>query len=185
MICRLCLPDFESLLKVVNDSAQVYKGVIPADRWKEPYMHAEELREEIKDGVQFYGWWEDCTLAGVMGIQQVGSVTLMRHAYVLPIYQRKGIGAKLLEHLLAMAGTDVVLVGTWEAASWAIRFYEKNGFRVVSKAEKDRLLRKFWRIPERQIETSLVLRYDKNHHQKRNAVHAQESGGSIGVEHLQ
>ena len=158
MICRLPPSEFDSMLNVVNDAAQAYKGVIPQDRWKEPYMPAEELRKEIESGVEFYGWKEDNVLVAVIGIQLVNDVTLIRHAYVLTDHQRRGIGEKLLKHLISLARTSEVLVGTWEAAYWAVRFYEKQGFRLVSKEEKDRLLRKYWNIPERQIETSVVLK---------------------------
>jgi GNAT superfamily N-acetyltransferase len=158
MISRLQTADFKSILHVVNEAAEAYRGVIPQNRWKEPYMPIEELREEIESGVEFYGWREDGVLVAVMGIQQVNDVTLIRHAYVLTSRQRRGIGEKLLRHLLSVARTSEVLVGTWEAASWAIRFYEKHGFRLVSKEEKNRLLRKYWNIPERQVETSVVLR---------------------------
>ncbi|MBT0158636.1 GNAT family N-acetyltransferase [Candidatus Bathyarchaeota archaeon A05DMB-2] len=156
---RAVLPSqFDAVLNVINEAAQAYKGVIPEDRWKEPYMHREELKEEIQNGIQFYTWTENDTVVAVMGIQQVNDVTLIRHAYVAPHRQRKGIGAKLLMHLLSIAPTTTVLVGTWQAAYWAIRFYEKHGFQLVSNREKDMLLRKYWRIPERQIETSVVLK---------------------------
>jgi GNAT superfamily N-acetyltransferase len=158
MINRLGPSDFNAILYVVNDAAEAYRGVIPEDRWKEPYMSAEELGEEIERGVEFYGWIEDGVLVGVMGIQPVNDVTLIRHAYVLTRRQRKKIGKKLLMQLLSMARTSEVLVGTWEAASWAIRFYEKHGFRLVPKKEKNKLLRKYWNIPERQVETSVVLK---------------------------
>jgi GNAT superfamily N-acetyltransferase len=158
MIYRLSPSEFDSMLNVVNDAAQAYKGVIPEDRWKEPYMPTEELRKEIESGVEFYGWKEDNVLVAVMGIQLVNDVTLIRHAYVLTDHQRRGIGENLLKYLLSLARTSEVLVGTWEAAYWAVRFYEKHGFRLVSKEEKDRLLRKYWNIPERQIETSAVLK---------------------------
>jgi GNAT superfamily N-acetyltransferase len=161
MISRLQPADFNAILHVVNDAAEAYRGVIPEDRWKEPYMPAEELREEIESGVEFYGCKKDGVLVGVMGIQAVNSVTLIRHAYVLNSRQRSGIGEKLLRHLLSMARTSEVLAGTWEAASWAVRFYEKNGFRLVSKEEKDRLLIKYWNIPERQVETSVVLKLQR------------------------
>ncbi|HLE75566.1 MAG TPA: GNAT family N-acetyltransferase [Candidatus Bathyarchaeia archaeon] len=161
MICRLSPSEFDSMLNVVNDAAQAYKGVIPEDRWKEPYMPTEELRKEIESGVEFYGWMENSALVAVMGIQLVNDVTLIRHAYVLTNHQRKGIGTKLLKYLMSLARTSTVLVGTWEAAYWAIRFYEKHGFKLVSKEEKDRLLRKHWNIPERQIETSVVLKLQK------------------------
>jgi GNAT superfamily N-acetyltransferase len=161
LICRLSSSDFEKILNVVNDAAQAYKGVIPNDRWNEPYMSAEELRKEIDDGVEFYGSKENGVLLGVMGIQTVRDVTLIRHAYVLTKHQRSGIGEKLLKHLLPLAKNSTILVGTWEAAGWAVRFYEKNGFKLVSKAEKNRLLREYWRIPERQVETSVVLKLNK------------------------
>jgi GNAT superfamily N-acetyltransferase len=158
MIRSLLPSDFDAILEVINDAAQAYKGVIPDDRWKEPYMSAEELKEEIEAGVRFYGWVEGGDLLGVAGIQALEDTTLIRHAYVLPRYQRKGIGKKLLEYLLGLTETPQVLVGTWADAAWAIRFYEKHGFELVSSGEKDRLLRKYWNIPDRQIETSVVLR---------------------------
>jgi GNAT superfamily N-acetyltransferase len=161
MICRLSPIDFEYILNVVNDATEAYKGVIPQDRWREPYMSAEELRQEVEDGVEFYGWTENNVLVGVMGTQPVGDVTLIRHAYVVTNRQRKGIGEKLLNHLMRLARTSTVLVGTWEAAQWAVRFYEKHGFRLVSTQEKNRLLRKYWRIPDRQVETSVVLKLEK------------------------
>ena len=161
MICRLSQSNRESILNVVNDAAQAYKSVIPEDRRKEPYMSPKELRKEIESGVEFYGWLEENILVGVMGIQLVNDVTLIRHSYVLRDHQRRGIGENLLDYLVSLARTCEVLVGTWEAAHWAIRFYEKHGFKLVSKEEKDRLLRKYWNIPERQIETSVVLKLEK------------------------
>jgi GNAT superfamily N-acetyltransferase len=158
MIRRLQPTDFDSILRVVNDAAEAYRNVIPEDRWKEPYMSTEELREEIGSSVQFYGWIEKDGLVAVMGIQPVNDVTLVRHAYVLTRRQRRGIGTTLLKHILSLAQTSEVLVGTWESAQWAIRFYEKHGFKLVTKEEKDRLLRKYWKIPERQVETSVVLK---------------------------
>jgi len=161
MICKLLSSNFDSILRVVNDAAHAFKGVIPADRWKEPYMSAEELKKEIEAGVRFYGWVENNTLIGVMGVQSVKDITLIRHSYVLTKYQRMGIGGKLLEHLKNLVKTPEILVGTWEAATWAIRFYEKHGFKLVSYREKDRLLRKYWNIPNRQIETSVVLKFKR------------------------
>jgi GNAT superfamily N-acetyltransferase len=158
MICRLTDADTPAILDVINGAAVAYKGKIPSDVWKEPYMPLEELEEEIGSGVQFYGWRQHGALTAVMGIQSVADVTLIRHAYVLPTEQRKGLGRKLLMHLLGLAMTPSVYVGTWEAADWAVRFYEKNGFEFVSTTEKNRLLRKYWRIPERQVETSVVLK---------------------------
>jgi len=161
MICKLSSSDVDSILRVVNDAAQAYKGVIPNDRWKEPYMSAEELKKEIEAGVRFYGWVEDDILLGVMGIQHVKDTTLIRHSYVLTKYQRRGIGEKLLWHLMSLAKTLKILVGTWQDATWAVRFYEKHGFKLVSRKEKNRLLRKYWNIPERQIETSVVLKFKR------------------------
>ena len=135
--------------------------MIRDDRWKEPYMPADELREEIKSGVTFYGWVEGGNVLGVMGIQLVKNATLIRHSYVLTDHQKKGIGGKMLEHLKRLAETPEILVGAWENAAWAISFYQKRGFQLVSRREKDRLLREYWSIPERQIETSVVLKYKK------------------------
>ena len=158
MIRKLQTADLQAILHVVNDAAEAYKGVIPEDRWKEPYMSTEELIEEIASGVEFYGWIENSALLAVMGIQPVNDVSLIRHAYVLTSRQRNGIGEKLFRYLLDMARTSEVLVGTWEAAYWAIRFYEKQGFKLVTQEEKNHLLRKYWNIPERQVETSVVLK---------------------------
>ena len=163
MMRELSHYDFGSILQVINDAAQAYRGVIPGDRWKEPYMSAEELRKEMEDGVRFYGWVEDDALLGVMGIQSVKDTTLIRHSYVLTRSQGTGIGGKLLNHLMSLAETPEILVGTWEDATWAIRFYEKHGFRLVPREEKDRLLRGYWNIPDRQIETSVVLRFKEGH----------------------
>ncbi|MGD0069969.1 MAG: GNAT family N-acetyltransferase [Candidatus Bathyarchaeia archaeon] len=157
MIRKLTNTDFQSILNVVNNAAIAYKGKIPNDRWKEPYMPAQELQEEIRSGVQFYGCIEDNTLIAIMGIQPVNDVTLIRHAYVLTSHQRKGLGEKLLKHLLSLAKTSTVYAGTWEAAPWAIKFYGKHGFKLVSTQEKNNLLKKYWNIPERQVETSVVL----------------------------
>ncbi len=148
--------DFEAIYAIVNNAAQAYKGVIPADRWDEPYMPREELRHEIDAGVRFWGYVDNAELVGVMGIQDVQDVTLIRHAYVYTARRGQGIGGKLLAHLRTLADRPI-LIGTWAAATWAIRFYEKHGFREVSWDEKERLLRKYWDIPERQVETSVVL----------------------------
>jgi GNAT superfamily N-acetyltransferase len=162
MVRKVTHAEFDLMLNVINDASEAYRGVIPKDRWKEPYMSAEELADEIKSGVEFYGQWENRVLVGVMGIQPIRGAVLIRHAYVLTEYQRKGIGNKLLKHLLNLVSTSVVFVGTWEAASWAVRFYEKNGFRLVSTEEKDRLLGEYWNIPKRQVETSVVLKLELN-----------------------
>jgi GNAT superfamily N-acetyltransferase len=148
--------DFETVYAIVNDAAEAYRGVIPADRWKSPYMPREELRHEIDHGVVFWGYEESSSLLGVMGIQDVREVTLVRHAYVRTAQRNRGIGGKLLSHLLAGC-TRPVLIGTWADAVWAVRFYQQHGFHLVSPAEKDRLLKKYWAIPERQIATSVVL----------------------------
>jgi len=148
--------DFDSLLAIINDAAQAYKGHIPADRWQEPYMSREYLRHELDAGVAFWGYEDEGALLGVMGVQDVQDVTLIRHAYVRTAWRGKGIGGKLLAHLKDLV-TRPTLVGTWAAATWAIRFYEKHGFKLVTPEEKDRLLRKYWSIPERQTETSVVL----------------------------
>ena len=148
--------DFESILEIINDGAQAYRGVIPADCWTEPYMSRAELRHEIEDGVTFWGCEVDGPLAGVMGFQPVEDVTLIRHAYVRTANQKQGIGARLLAHLRQLA-RGPVLIGTWADAVWAIRFYERHGFRVVSRDQKERLLRRYWKIPDRQAETSVVL----------------------------
>ena len=161
MISELSTSHIKEVLEIINDAALVYKGVIPDDRYKEPYMSAKELKEEIDDGVRFFGLFEDSTLVGVMGIQEVRNITLIRHAYVAPKYQNRGIGKKMLRYLIGLTKTSDVLVGTWEAVSWAICFYEKYGFNLVSKKRKDWLLRRYWSIPNRQIETSVVLKLKK------------------------
>ena len=156
MIRRCDDRDFESIWAIINDGSQAYKGIIPVDRWTEPYMSQEKLRHEIDDGVVFWGYEDDGELAGVMGIQPVQDVTLIRHAYVRTSSQKQGIGARLLSHLREMADGPV-LIGTWADAVWAIRFYERYGFEIVGPEEKNRLLKKYWTVPERQIETSVVL----------------------------
>ena len=148
--------DLPALLSIVNDAAQAYRDAIPADCWHDPYMPLEELQQEIRDGVVFFGFDSDGELVGVMGIQDRGEVTLIRHAYVRTAQRRRGIGEKLLRHLEAMTDKPI-LIGTWSAAAWAIRFYEKNGYRLLSRRDTERLLRRYWSIPERQIETSVVL----------------------------
>jgi len=148
--------DFETIHTIINDGAEAYRGVIPEDRWHEPYMSRDELRHEIDSGVRFWGCRVDEELVGVMGIQDVQDVTLMRHAYVRTAKRRRGVGGRLLTELHRLT-TRPVLIGTWAAATWAVRFYEKHGFRLVTPEEKDRLLKKYWSLPERQVETSVVL----------------------------
>ena len=148
--------DLEAIYAIINEAAEAYKGVIPADRWKVPYMDRKELQHEIDDGVVFWGYEEDGRLVGVMGIQDIIDVTLVRHAYVRTTRQNQGIGGKLLSELREKTKRPL-LMGTWADALWAVRFYEKHGFRLVTPEEKTRLLNKYWSIPERQIETSVVL----------------------------
>jgi len=145
------------ILAVVNDAAAAYRGVIPADRWHEPYMPEEELRAELAAGVVFWGCEEDSQLLGVMGLQHVQDVALIRHAYTRTAARGRGVGGALLEHLKKQA-TAPLLVGTWKAATWAVRFYEQRGFTLTSEEEKTRLLKRYWSIPERQVEESVVLR---------------------------
>jgi GNAT superfamily N-acetyltransferase len=152
--------DLPALFSIVNDAAQAYKGVIPADCWHDPYMPLDELKRQIGDGIEFWGCEVGAEarrqLVGMMGIQDRGEVSLIRHAYVRTAHQRQGIGEKLLQHLEGMTAKPI-LIGTWSAAAWAIRFYEKNGYRVLSRPQTERVLRKYWSIPARQIETSVVL----------------------------
>jgi GNAT superfamily N-acetyltransferase len=148
--------DRPTILEIVNAAAEAYRGVIPADRCHEPYMSAEELDGELAAGVAFWGYQDEDVLVGVMGIQAVGDVDLIRHAYVRPGRQRGGVGGALLRHLRDRASRPM-LVGTWAAAGWAIRFYERHGFELVSPERKTELLRTYWSIPERQVETSVVL----------------------------
>ena len=156
MIRKCKESDFNTIFRIINNAARAYKGVIPEDRWNEPYMSADKLREEIEAGIVFWGLEREGQLVGVMGIQDKGDVTLIRHAYVLIQAQRQGIGKKLLQHLEDMTETPV-LIGTWATASWAISFYEKNGYSLLAEEDKERLLRKYWSIPDRQVETSVVL----------------------------
>ena len=148
--------DVPAIFAIVNDAAQAYRGVIPADRWHEPYMPRAELEGEIAAGVQFWVAEADGKALGVMGIQDRGEVALVRHAYTATAAQRKGVGTKLLRHVEALNGKPV-LIGTWADAKWAIDFYVRNGYTVVPAADKERLLRRYWSIPARQIETSVVL----------------------------
>jgi N-acetylglutamate synthase-like GNAT family acetyltransferase len=160
MIRRGTDEDFAEILHIINDAAVAYKGIIPHDRWHEPYMTAEELSEQIQEGVRFSCYVEDSEILGVMGIQDRTDVDLIRHAYVRTKCRSRGIGSFLLTELLRSSDKPI-LIGTWKAASWAIGFYEKHGFCLVSEEEKNRLLKKYWRIPERQVETSVVLADEK------------------------
>lgn len=154
---RVCIDDdFEAIFQIINDAAEAYRGIIPVDRWHEPYMPREELRAEVSAGVSFLGYEKDGELAGVMGTQDVQDVTLIRHAYVRTAQRGQGIGGELLGRIMDQA-TKPILIGTWADAVWAVRFYENHGFKVVSTQEKETLLRKYWNVPDRQIETSVVL----------------------------
>lgn len=155
---RICNSrELEEIYQIINDAAKAYKGVIPEDRYHEPYMSLEEVSREISDGVVFWGYEDNGKLLGVMGIQDKNDVALIRHAYVRTNQRKSGIGTKLLTHLASLTNKPI-LIGTWEAADWAINFYLKNGFTLVSADEKRELLYRYWNIPERQIETSVVLR---------------------------
>ena len=154
---RLCRDDeHATILAIVNAAAEAYRGVIPEDCWHEPYMPAHELESEIAAGVEFWGCEADGALVGVMGIQPVRDVDLIRHAYVLPAHQRHGVGAALLRHLRQRSSRRM-LIGTWAAAEWAIRFYCRHGFALVPPERKTALLKTYWTVPDRQIETSVVL----------------------------
>ena len=157
MTIRLCRDDErDDILAVINAAAEAYRGAIPADCWHEPYMPVDDLDRERAAGVVFWGYEDRGRLAGVMGLQRVRDVNLIRHAYVAPAQQGAGIGGRLVDHLQQMS-TEPMLVGTWAAASWAIRFYERHGFALVSPQRKTALLKSYWTISERQIETSVVL----------------------------
>jgi len=156
MIRKATNEDFEEIWAVINDAASAYKGVIPADRWHEPYMTKEELKAQISDGVRFTCYLDGNEIIGVMGIQEKEEVNLVRHAYVRTKQRNTGIGTRLLEELIRDSQKPI-LIGTWKAAHWAIRFYENHGFSVLDEEEKNRLLRKYWVIPDRQVETSVVL----------------------------
>ncbi|MGC2404169.1 MAG: GNAT family N-acetyltransferase [Acidobacteriaceae bacterium] len=156
MIRRCDDQDFASIWAIINDGAQAYRGKIPEDCCTEPYMSREKLRNEMDDGVVFWGYEGKESLTGIMGLQSVRDVTLIRHAYVRSGSQKSGIGSQLLVHLREMTGCPV-LVGTWADAVWAIRFYERHGFRLVGADDKNRLLKKYWKISQRQVDTSVVL----------------------------
>jgi N-acetylglutamate synthase-like GNAT family acetyltransferase len=160
MIRKCTESDFETVFEIINDAAEAYQGVIPSDRWREPYMPSEDLHREIEDDVIFWGLEQEDRLLGVMGIQDRGDVTLIRHAYVRTRFQKQGIGSELLVYLESLTEKPI-LVGTWKDALWAVSFYERNGYTLVSDQEKDRLLRRYWSISERQVETSVVLAKQK------------------------
>ena len=154
---RLCRPDEHPIiLEIVNTAANAYRGVIPDDCWHEPYMPPSELEAEVAAGVTFWGYEIDDVLVGVMGIQPVRDVDLIRHAYVRPASQRRGVGGGLLGHLRILSSRRM-LVGTWATAAWAIRFYRRHGFELVGDEQKKLLLETYWTVPKRQIEASVVL----------------------------
>jgi len=156
MIRKATDKDFEEIFNIINDAAIAYKGVIPPDRWHEPYMTREELQAQIEEGVRFSCYVDNNEIIGAMGIQDKADVALIRHAYVRTKQRKKGVGSFLLQELIKDEQKPI-LIGTWKAADWAIRFYEKHGFRLVDEEEKNRLLKKYWAIPDRQVETSVVL----------------------------
>jgi mannose-6-phosphate isomerase-like protein (cupin superfamily) len=170
--------DFDTIHAIINDGAEAYRGVIPADRWHEPYMSQDELRHEIENGVQFWGYKDGGELLGVMGIQDVQDVTLIRHAYVRTTHRSRGIGGNLLAELRTLTARPV-LIGTWAAAIWAVRFYEKHGFRLVTPEEKNRLLKKYWSIPERQVDTSVVLGDERWFNYRQPLVHQRDEAQPI------
>ena len=161
MIRQCGSSDFKRIHMIINDAANAYQGVIPVDCFHEPYMSEDELRHEINEGVVFWGYEDDGELVGVMGVQNVKDVTLIRHAYVRTVMRNQGIGSKLLCFLRRQINRPL-LIGTWADAVWAVRFYEKHGFKLVTPEEKDRLLRTYWSIPDRQVETSVVLAEQKH-----------------------
>jgi len=156
MIRQCTENDIPEIYEIINDSAQAYRGVIPEDRWHDPYMSREKLSLEIQDSILFWGEEQNNRLIGIMGIQDKGEVTLIRHAYVRTGIRNQGVGTRLLRHLEILTNNPI-LIGTWADAVWAISFYRKNGYQLVTVEEKNRLLKKYWNIPERQVETSVVL----------------------------
>lgn len=157
IMIRQCSPDdVGDIYEIINDSAQAYKGIIPDDRWHDPYMPLADLENEIADGIVFWGIEEGGQLVGVMGIQDKIEVNLIRHAYVKTALRKKGAGTRLLNHLEAL-DSKPILIGTWAKATWAIKFYQKNAYHLVTREEKNRLLKTYWNIPDRQVETSVVL----------------------------
>lgn len=156
MIRQCAADDFEAIRQIINDAAHVYRAVIPPDCWHEPYMPRDELRHELAQGVVFWGAYEDTGLVAVMGLQSLEDVALIRHAYTHPSHQRHGIGSTLLKHLRRQTDRPL-LVGTWKAATWAVGFYERHGFRLLPEVQTRRLLQRYWAVPQRQIEESVVL----------------------------
>ena len=157
MISEYTKSDIFKILHVINDASLRYKGAIPDNCWREPYMSAQELIDEFNNEVRMFGYHKNDKLVGVIGVQEVKDVTLIRHAYTLSSYQSKGVGSALLEYLLKKNQNTRLLVGTWRNATWAIRFYEKFGFILHAKEQSTLLLKKYWKIASKQIENSVVL----------------------------
>ena len=157
MICEYKKTDTSKILYIINDASLKYKGVIPENCWHEPYMSKKELLSEFENGVRMYGYHDKKKLIGVIGIQKIKDVILIRHAYTLTSHQNKGVGSKLLEYLLDKNKNFRLLVGTWKNAKWAIGFYEKFGFTLHSEKTTHLLLKKYWKIPSKQIKNSIVL----------------------------
>ena len=157
MISEYTKSDASKILHIINDASLRYKGIIPDNCWQEPYMSEKELIDEFNDGVRMYGYHDNNKLIGVIGIQEVKDVILIRHAYTLISYQNKGTGSAMLEYLLKKNQNSRLLVGTWKNAEWAIRFYKKFGFIIHAKEQSTLLLKKYWKIPSKQIKNSVVL----------------------------
>ena len=157
MIAEYKKEKLPNILHIINDAALKYKGAIPDDCYHEPYMSDQELTEEFSNGVRMFGYTKDDKLVGVMGIQELRDVTLIRHAYILTNYQRSGIGKLLLQYLFDINNSSRLLVGTWEGATWAVEFYLRNGFVLYGREQTDQLLNKYWQVPVRQMENSVVL----------------------------
>ena len=157
MISEYTKEDVSNILYVINNAALKYKGVIPDDCWHEPYMSEQELLNEFDSGVRMFGYEKDSVLVGVMGIQELKDVTLIRHAYTVSTYQGSGIGKLLLQYLFKINRNSILYVGTWRDATWAIQFYEKFGFLLHTKKQTAQLLKKYWNLPSKQIENSVVL----------------------------
>ena len=157
MITEYTKSDISNILAVINDAALKYKGIIPDNCWHEPYMTERKLVNEFTNGVRMFGYKKNNILVGVMGIQKLKNITLIRHAYTLTSYQGTGIGKSLLQYLLEINQNSCLLVGAWKDAAWAIKFYKKFGFVLHTKEKTKQLLKKYWRIPSKQIENSVVL----------------------------
>ena len=157
MIIEYKKNDTSKILNIINDASLRYKGIIPENCWHEPYMSEQELIDEFNNKIHMFGYHKNNKLIGVIGVQEVKDVILIRHAYTLTAYQGKGTGSALLKYLLKKNQNSRILVGTWRHATWAVRFYEKFGFVLHAKEQSALLLKKYWKIPSKQIENSVVL----------------------------